>query len=55
MLEHVNRKLGRNGLSKRTLHQEIMSQQEISDEEEEDMSTLELRLSPRGSLENLSS
>lgn len=50
MLEHVNRKLGgsnvSNGLSKR-IHQEMMSQHHEASDEEEDISTLQLRLSPR--------
>ncbi|XP_046444293.1 ecotropic viral integration site 5 ortholog-like isoform X1 [Daphnia pulex] len=51
-LEHVNRKLGgTNGFSK------LAHQQEVSDpsDDDEDMSKLELRFSPRTSVENLTS
>lgn len=51
-LEHVNRKLGgTNGLSK------LAHQQDVSDpsDDDEDMSKLKLRFSPRTSVENLAS
>ena len=59
LLEHVNRKLGgsngSNGLSKRIqqeIHQEMMSQHHEISDDEEDISTLQLRLSPRISAKN---
>ena len=52
-LEHVNRKLGgTNGFSKLAHQQDVGSD---PSDDDEDMSKLELRFSPRTSLENLTS